>query len=88
MVGFLLERYMDFFLNKFQTSGSGLAIPLGLCFIAAAMAEFFGLALIFAGVGVSAGIIKQEIYSVSVLMSLITTLIAPIFFLNAIQILP
>ncbi len=183
-VGFFLERYMDFFLNKFQTAGSGLVIPLGICFIAAATAELFGLAmiigayiiglafsasristsleeqlspvyhvfvpiffvvmgmlvdlralegillfgtvitvlailgkvlgsglpsllvgfnarggmriglgmlprgevaLIIAGVGVSAGIIKQDVYSVSVMMTLITTLIAPVFFLNAIQ---
>jgi hypothetical protein len=183
-VGFLLDKYMDFFIRKFQTSGAGLVIPLGLCFIAAALAEFFGLAmiigayiiglalsaskvssyleeqlspvyqvfvpiffvvmgmlvdftalkgavifsaaicltavlskvlgaglpsllvgfnsrgglriglgmlprgevaLIIAGVGVSAGVIGQEIYGVAVVMTLFTTLIAPVFFLNALQ---
>ena len=184
LVGYFLAKYMEFFLKKFQTGGAGLVIPLALCFIAAALAEFFGLAmiigaylmglslsaskmssfleeelsalyhvfvpiffvvmgmlvdfralkgaiifsavitflaiiskvvgaglpsllvgfntrggvriglgmlprgevaLIIAGVGVSAGAIGQEIYGVAVLMTLITTLIAPIFFLNAIQ---
>jgi Kef-type K+ transport system membrane component KefB len=183
-VGFLLDRYMDFFIRKFQTAGAGLVIPLGLCFIAAALAELFGLAmiigayiiglalsaskisshleeqlspvyqvfvpiffvvmgmlvdfsalkgalifgiaisllavlskvlgaglpsllvgfntrgglriglgmlprgevaLIIAGVGVSAGVIGQDVYGVAVMMTLFTTLIAPIFLLNALQ---
>ncbi len=184
LVGYLLAKYMEFFLKKFQTGGAGLVIPLALCFIAAALAEFFGLAmiigayliglalsaskmsslleeelsslyhvfvpiffvvmgmlvdfralkgaiifsvvitilaifskvvgaglpsllvgfntrggvriglgmlprgevaLIIAGVGVSAGVIGQDIYGVAVTMTLITTLIAPMFFLSAIQ---
>jgi Kef-type K+ transport system membrane component KefB len=44
--GYVLARHMDFFLKRFETKGSGLVIPLGFCFIAAALAEFFGLAMI------------------------------------------
>lgn len=186
LVGFLLSRYLDHLLRWFHTAGAGLVIPLGLAFLAAALAEFFGLAmiigayligltlstskvaprleeglsplyqvlvpiffvvmgmlvdfralkgslillfglvitllavlgkvvgaglpallvgfnlrgglrvglgmlprgevaLIIAGVGITAGVIGPEIYSVAVLMTFITTLIAPVFFLNVLQ---
>ncbi|MFQ6117153.1 MAG: cation:proton antiporter, partial [Candidatus Bipolaricaulia bacterium] len=46
LVGFLLARYLDLFLGWFRTVEAGLVIPLGLAFLAAALAELFGLAMI------------------------------------------
>jgi Kef-type K+ transport system membrane component KefB len=43
------------------------------------------VALIVAGVGIAEGIIDQTIFGVSILMTLITTLLAPIFLVPAFQ---
>ena len=46
VVSILISRYIDKILSLFKSSGSAIAISLGLCFFAAAASEFFGLAMI------------------------------------------
>ena len=46
VVSVLISRYIDRILSLFKSSGSTIAISLGLCFFAAAASEFFGLAMI------------------------------------------
>lgn len=45
-VSFLISRTIDRVISFFQSAGADIVISLGLCFFAAAISEFFGLAMI------------------------------------------
>lgn len=45
-IGILLSKHISNLLNKFRVAGAGLALALALAFLAAGLAESFGLAMI------------------------------------------
>ncbi len=79
--GILIAPYISRLLLKFQSTGASLALALGLAFIAAALAEMFGLAMIIGaysiGLALSGTELKERI--MEPLESLFHGLV-PIFF--------
>lgn len=77
----LLSRYIERFLNLFETKGATLALSLALCFLASAAAELFGLAMIIGAYSMGLGLSEREIkHRLEEALTPIYGFMVPVFF--------
>ncbi|RMF87173.1 MAG: cation:proton antiporter [Nitrospinota bacterium] len=77
----LLSRYIERFLNAFVSKGATLALALALCFVAAATAELFGLAMIIGAYAMGLGLSEREIaHRLEKALAPIYAFMVPVFF--------
>jgi Kef-type K+ transport system membrane component KefB len=77
----LLSRYIERFLTAFTTKGATLALAIALCFLAAATAELFGLAMIIGAYSVGLGLSERDIkHRLEEALTPIYAFMVPVFF--------
>jgi len=80
-VGILLARWISRFLSSFRSSGAAVALSLAIAFLAAALAEGFGLAMIIGAYSVGLALSNTEIAErVREPMESLYHVLVPVFF--------
>ena len=80
-LGILLSRRISDFFNKFQVSGAALALALALAFLAAGLAESFGLAMIIGAFSIGLALSGTELAEeLEAQLSAVYAALVPVFF--------
>ena len=80
-LGILLSRRISDFFSKFQVSGAALALALALAFLAAGLAESFGLAMIIGAFSIGLALSGTELAEeLEAQLSAVYAALVPVFF--------
>ena len=80
-IGILLSGHISSLLGKFQVSGASLALALALAFLAAALAESFGLAMIIGAFSIGLALSGTELaHRLEEPLGAVYSFLVPIFF--------
>jgi Kef-type K+ transport system membrane component KefB len=81
IVGTLLSSYISRGVTWFQATGAMLGLALGIAFLAAGVAELFGLAMIIGSYSIGLALSSTELrHRIEVPMSTVNQFIVPVFF--------
>ena len=81
VVGILVAPYIERAVNKFRAPGAGLVLMVALAFLAAGMAEVFGLAFIIGAFSIGLALSTTELgHRVEEELSSISQILVPVFF--------
>ncbi len=81
IVGTLLSNYISRGVTWFQTTGAVLGLALGIAFLAAGLAELFGLAMIIGSYSIGLALSSTELRRrIEVPMSTVNQFVVPVFF--------
>ena len=81
VVGILVAPYIERVINKFHAPGAGLVLMVALAFLAAGMAEIFGLAFIIGAFSIGLALSTTDLgHRVEEEMASISQVLVPVFF--------